>query len=356
MKNTIARCTTSIVLSLTLLFAPTQVVHAQTTQAAPNQPAQQTLQAPQLLPAALERSLSYQEALENLAEVKTKLDQTNSDPLATGLDELTAKGNWELAKANALAARLAVRRDTLRDWGGYRQAVGALEVAQLRDSLAKGNLTAAQARFKAGAINRLELVKAEAEARDASQASLEAQSDLDTALGNLRLRIGELPKPDAVREAMPKTTLEVLLKAVELTPRVIEARNRWERAKVDVASKTPEANSASEMAQAQAALTTSERGLADVRASTSRAIQTAWEALGNQQSGLASRERALDTARAELKAQETRLQQGVSSRFMVLQARIQLKTAENNLEQAQYRVLQALVDAAIAANVNVWGQ
>ena len=306
--------------------------------------------------AALERSPAIRDARNAASEAERRASTLAADADTTGVELLTVRHAAESATLGLTVARLSLRRSLEVELAAWRQATQGAELARLRATLAQGNLAAARKRLSAGVISRAELGRAEGAAREATSAVDEAALDADAAERALRLRAGALPGTNAASEPTPKLERAALLAVLERTPRVVEARQRVERARIEVDAKDPEASSALEIEASRNALAAAERGLSETRDSVRLAIIAALEALEAAVNATVGRERAVTGAAADLRAQEARLARGAISRLALLESRIALESVRGTLAAARERAGLALVDVAISANFDAWAR
>jgi outer membrane protein TolC len=71
-------------------------------------------------------------------------------------------------------------------------------------------------------------------------------------------------------------------------------------------------------------------------------------------SALTARERAVSLANDELKTQTQRLEQGLVSKLVVLQARVSLVQQQVSLEQGRQKFSLAVLELAILVNLDIW--
>ncbi len=303
---------------------------------------------------ALSRSASVQSAKSDLSEATAKLERTKADPLAIKPELLAAQISVDAAGANFIASRLDLRKNLTRDYFAWTENQDALDLAKLKQQLSQLNLTAAQVRFKAGAINAVELSRAESEARSSSIDLDGSQTDLDGAATNLKTRLGELPKIGETMPATPKPTRAALEASLENNPRFVNAQAQLERSKLDVLIKDNEFTPQAEIDSAKIALENAKRSLDDTRTSFRSNLGTAWDAYQTALAAIPARERNTNVSQDELKAQEARLAKGLASKLNVLQSRVALEQSQFVLSQSRRRAALAVLDLAGLANLDLW--
>jgi outer membrane protein TolC len=311
---------------------------------------------PKLFEIATNRSAAYKVALSDLTQATTKLERVRNDPLAVKPELLNAQLELESAKANLTATGLELRRNLTREYNTWKEATQSLEVAKLRLQLSQGNLQAAQVRFKAGAINSVDLARAEADTRGAQVEVTNAESDLATAAANLRVRIGELPTPNAPAETTPKPDRKALEASLENHRSIVQARGVLERARLDVQIKDNDFTAPVEVQNARTVLENAERNLEDLRSNLKTALATTWDAYQAALSAVPIRERNVQVARDELAAQTQRFQKGLIPKLTLMGSQVQLETAQLALEQARNRVSLSILELAVTANLDLWAK
>ncbi len=304
--------------------------------------------------AALARSDGFAIALSEAQNAKIRLQRLKTDPLATKPLLLEASSTLELADARVVAARLEVRRSLMQDVFAWDTALNALRLTSARFDFADASAKAAAARFKTGAITSVEFNRAEAEARAAQTEVLSAQAELLAATQVLKDRLGFTPDAKISSDPTPRPARQILERNLESNVRVLEAKSILARAKLDFEIKDNEFSALVEINEARRAVLNAERNLADLRYAIKSALTTRWEVFQSAVAALTARERAVGLANAELKTQMQRLEQGLVSKLVVLQARVSLVQQQVSLEQSQQRFALAVIELAVLVNLDVW--
>lgn len=309
-----------------------------------------------LMDTALERSVPYQIARSELSTTIDRLERVKNDPLATKPEMLDAQLNVDTARANLTQTGIDVRKNFAREFYAWQEAKDALDVAKLKFQFAQTSLTAAQVRFKSGAINQIELNRAEADARSADADQDGAEADLAAAASVLRTRLGDLPAVNATLEAAPKPNKANLEANLERHPRAIEARARLERAKLDLDIKDNDFTAPVDVQNAKTAVANAQKSLNDTQSNLRTALNAAWDAFNAADKAVPVRERNAKVAQDDLAAQQARLAKGLIPRLTVLQAQITLEGAQLALGQAKHRRDLSVMDLALAANMDLWAK
>lgn len=307
-----------------------------------------------LVAQALERSVPYSLAKSDFKTASEKLERVKSDPLAVKPELLEAQIGFDSARVNLTASNLEVRRNVSRDLFTWLEAKDLLDVAKIKNTLAQANLNAAKVRFKSGAINQIEVNRAEAEDRSADNDQENASADLEAAAANLRTRLGELPAVNVALEATPKPQRAALEAGLENQPRVVIAKGGLDRAKLDLEIKDNDFTASVDVQNAKTALTNAQRNLEDARSNAKSALSAAWDSYTSAQKAIPVRERSANVANEDLSAQKSRFAKGLVSKLAVLQAQIGLESAHLGLAQAQHRLALTVIDLAAASNVDLW--
>lgn len=305
---------------------------------------------------ALERSVPYSLAKSEFKTASEKLERVKSDPLAIKPELLEAQIGFDTARVNLTASNLDVRRNVSRDLFTWIEAKDLLDVAKLKNTLAQANLNAAKVRFKSGAINQIEVNRAEAEDRSADTDQENASADLEAATANLRTRLGELPAANVALESTPKPQRAALEAGLENQPRVVIAKGGLDRAKLDLEIKDNEFTASVDVQNAKTSFTNAQRNLEDARSNAKTTLSAAWDAYTASQKAIPVRERSMTVAKEDLSAQQARFAKGLVSKLAVLQAQIGLELAQLALAQSQHRLALTVVDLAATANVDLWAK
>ena len=312
-------------------------------------------QAPvKLLEVALERSVPYQLARSDLKSASDKLERLKADPLAVKPELLEAKLGLESANVNLLSSKLDVRKNLTKELFAWLEAKDSLDLAKLKTGLAQANLAAAQVRFKSGSINQLEVNRSEADAKSAVIDQDGAETDLDGAAGNLTTRLGSLPAMNLALEPTPKPARAMLEAGLGSHPRVVEAKGRVERARLDLEIKDNEFTAQVEVSTAKTALSNAQKTFEDSKALVKVALSNAWDAYSNAVKAVPVRERSRGVAKDDFEAQQARFKKGLISKLAVLQSQVSLEQAELALRQAQHRLALSVMELAVTANTDLW--
>ncbi len=304
--------------------------------------------------AALARSDGFAIALSEAQNAKIRLQRLKTDPLATKPLLLEASSGLELAEARVITARLEVRRGLNLDVFAWNSALNTLRLASVRFDFADASAKAAAARFKTGAITSVEFNRAEADVRAAQTEVSSAQAESLAATQVLKDRLGFTPDTKVLGDATPRPTRQVLERNLEFNVRVLEAKGILARAKLDFEIKDNEFSALVEINEARRVVLNAERNLAELRYATKSALTTRWEVYQSAVAALTARERAVSLASAELKTQMQRLEQGLVSKLVVLQARVSVAQQQVSLEQSQQRFALAVLELAVLVNLDIW--
>jgi outer membrane protein TolC len=336
------------------LVGPTVSGAARSSGASTQQSATLAQASSNLLEMALERSVPYQLARSDQNTANDKLDRIKADPLAIKPELLEAQLGAESGRVNLTAARLEVRRGLTTEFFAWQEAKDAVAVAKLKTNLAQGNLNAAQYRFKSGAINQLEVAKVEAEYKNALIDQENADSDFDGAVNALTTRLGTVPAANATLGAIPKPQRAPLEAALSNHPKVVEARGRMDKAKLDFEIKDNEFSATVDVTNAKTTLSNAQRGFEDSKTLVKTALSSAWDAYSNAAKSVPVRERSLAVAKDDFEAQQARFKKGLVSRLAVQQSQLAFAQAGLVVSQAQHRLVLSVVGLALGANLDLW--
>lgn len=328
----------SALLSLTLLLAPG---------------AQAAYPSAELLAPALQKSVPVDLAQNELAQAQTNLSRVQGDPLALRADLLAAQARLAQARAGLSAARHALRLSLAQDLAALAAAQGDLRVAQARQQVADVTLSATEVRLKAGAATRLDLEKAQTEARNARSAVEEASASVAAARAAVQTRAGRLPA-QATQGTLPAPTLTALQAALPAHPRMLRASAQVDAARQDVAVKSSDLSAPVEVQQARDALAAAQKGAEDTARELRAELSAAWQSYQQALAARQNRERSAAGASRDLGVQEARYQKGLISRLALLQARAEAQSAAAALDAARAGVETALARLAVSANAEVW--
>lgn len=295
-----------VLLSITLLLAG--MAQAQTTYTP----------AP-VMTAALSRSISVELAQAEVGQAKSAVTRLNGDPLALKADLLTAQDRVAQAQAALLAAQLALRVTVSQELAALGAAENDLGVARGKLELARLALKGVEISLSAGAANRVELEKAQADVKNAQNEVAQAGDTLADARGRVSTRLGYLPKMPLVK--FPQPSVGALQAALTQHPRQLKADAAVISARRDLAVKSSDLSAATEIKAAQntldAALKNAEDTARSLRGELSDAVQRYQTAL----STLANRERSAATAAENARVQQVRFEKGLVSKQAAWQAR-----------------------------------
>jgi outer membrane protein TolC len=339
---------TTPVLIVLLLAASTAATLASFAQATNNQANNK------LLEVALERSVPYQLTRSDQREANEKLERIKSDPLAIKPELLEAQLTAELAKLNLTASLLEVRKALSKEFYAWLEAKDSLALAKLKSALSEANLAAARVRFKSGAINQLEVAKVEADAKSASIDQENADSDLESAANALTIRLGKLPAANTTLEVNPKPQRANLEAALGSHPKVVEARGRLDKAKLDLDIKDNEFSASVDIANAKTVLNNAQKAFEDSKSLIKTALANAWDSYVNAGKSVPVRERSRAVAKDDRDAQQARFSKGLVSKLAVQQSQLSYGLAELALEQAQHRLALSVIELASSANLDLW--
>jgi outer membrane protein TolC len=306
--------------------------------------------------AALARSDGFAIALSEAQNAKLRLQRLKSDPLVTKPLLLESSTALESADARVVAARLEVRRGLFQDVFTWSGALDAFELASVRLDFAETTAKAAGARFKTGAITIIEVNRAEADLRSAQSELISAQAELNGTIDVLHDRLGFVPDAKTPSDVTPRPSKQALESNLESNVRLVDAKGALARAKLDLEIKDNEFSAAVEVSEARRVVVNAERNLADLRSATKAALITRWELYQSVVAALVARERAVQLARDEVRTQVERLEQGLVSKLVVLQARVLLVQQQASLEQGRQRFALAVLELAVLVNLDVWAK
>lgn len=306
----------------------------------------------ELLTPALGRSVSAELAQTELTQAQAALTRTQGDPLALRAELLAAQARLSQARAGVNAAGYALRLSLAQDLAALSGAEADLKVARARAEIADVNLSATELRVKAGAATRLDLDRAQTDARNARAALDRAEDGLATARENVRDRAGKLPS--GTLKTFPKPSLSALQAALAGHPQQLRANAQVEAARQEVAVKANDLSAPVEVQAAREALTTAQKTAQDTGRTLRSGLSDAWQAHQTALATLASRERTQGAAAANASVQASRFAKGLISRLALLQAREDALEAGAALDAARAGVETALARLAVAANADVW--
>lgn len=304
--------------------------------------------------AALARSDGFAIAQNEAQNAKLRLQRLKTDPFITKPLLLEATTALELSEARVIAARLEVRRGLWQDAFSCTSTQDTLEVALAKLDLADTNAKAANARLKTGAITAAEFNRAEADLRASQSEVTSAQAEAAAASEVLKNRLGFVPDNKTPNQAIVRPSRQMLERNLEFGVRTIEAKGALARAKLDLEIKDNEYSALAEITEAKRVVANSERNLADIRNSSKAIFLTRWENYGSASSALTARDRAVALAKDELKTQNERLQRGLISKLVVLQARVNLAQQLAAFEQSRQRLALAVLELAVLVNLDIW--
>jgi outer membrane protein TolC len=302
----------------------------------------------------IEQTSSYLGAKSSLEDAREKVSRLKTDTLATVLDLKSAESDLAIAEANLVSARLNSRKTLLQNYFALFEASNTLKVAQLVNTLSQGNLRVNQARFKGGAINAIDLAKSEGEARDAQQDLDDAETASENAQANFKQRYGALPDPKVPLEATPKPQRTQLEAALTKHPQILTATASLERAKIDLGLKDNEFTAPLEIDAAKNMVSSAQRNFSEAQQTVKTAFKLAWDATTSSSNSNLARGKALAIAQNEYVGQKARFDKGQISRLVLLQSQITLEKNQAAVNLGQHRYVVAVVDLAIAANVDLW--
>ncbi len=328
-----------ITLAFVALLAATSFASAQVSQ--------------KLVDTAYTRNVGVQNAENDLEDAQLKLERTTADPLATKKEVFEAQLDVRTNTANLIAAKLEVRQNLTKELLAWDEAIDELRVVIMKLEAAQQSLKSSQIKYQNGAINAVELARAEDSAQSAVTDKNKAENDVVVAASAVTRRLGKLPQ-DLKLEVTPKPELKTLTESLMQHKNVLQAKASFERALFDLRVKDNEFTPQSEITQAKNAVKLSEKRLEDAIQSQRVALQNAWDAFQNALNAIASRERLLEVSRNDLTGQQTRLAKGLVSKLSVLNTQITFESAKNSLQSSRNAVMRAVTDLAIAANVDVW--
>jgi outer membrane protein, heavy metal efflux system len=306
-----------------------------------------------LVDTAYTRNVGVKDAENELEESQLKLERNTADPLATKRDVFEAQLDVRTNTANLIAAKLEVRQNLTRELLAWDEAKDELHVVGMKLESAQQSLKSSQIKYQNGAINAVELARAEDAAQSAVTDKNKAENDVVVAASAVTRRLGTLPQ-DLKLEVTPRPELKTLKDSLMEHKNVLQAKASLERAQFDLRVKDNEFTPQSEITQAKNSVKLNEKRLEDAIQSQRVALQNAWDAFQNALNAIASRERSLEVSRNDLAGQQTRLAKGLVSKLSVLNTQITFESAKNSLQASRNAVMRAVTDLAVAANVDVW--
>jgi outer membrane protein, heavy metal efflux system len=235
----------------------------------------------------------------------------------------------------------------------WDEAKDELRVLGMKLESAQQTLKSNQIKYQNGAINAVELARAEDAAQNAVTDKNKAENDVVVAANAVTRRLGTLPQ-DLKLEVTPRPELKTLSESLMQHKNVVQAKANFERAQFDLRVKDNEFTPQSEITQAKNAVKLSEKRLEDAIQSQRVALQNAWDNFQNALNAVPSRERSLEVSRNDLIGQQTRLAKGLVSKLSVLNTQITFESAKNSLQASRNAVMRAVTELAVAANVDVW--
>jgi outer membrane protein len=309
---------------------------------------------PRWVETSLEQVPSYISAKANLKDALTKLDHLESDTLATALERKVAKVELAAAEASLVATRLGTRKALVQGYFTWLEASDTLELAGLAHTLAQGNLKAAQARFKAGAINAIDQAKAEGDAKAAQQDFEDAQTALENTQTALKEQADALPDPKTKPEVTPKPVRAQLEANLNKHPQMLSASATLEKVKVDLSLKDNEFTAPIEITAAKNTVSSAQRAFEDTQQNIKSSFKRAWDAVASASNAIAARSSALEVSQNEYAGQKARFDKGLIPRLTLLQSQISLERAQLAVKTAQHRYAVSVLDLALAANLDLW--
>jgi outer membrane protein, heavy metal efflux system len=306
-----------------------------------------------LVDTAYARNVGVQNAENDLEDAQLKFERNTADPLATKRDVFEAQLDVRTNSANLIAAKLEVRQNLTKELLAWDEAKDELGVFKMKLESAQQSLKSSQIKYQNGAINAVELARAEDAAQNAVTDKNKAENDVVVAATAVTRRLGTLPQ-DLKLEVTPRPELKTLKDSLMEHKNVLQAKASLERAQFDLRVKDNEFTPQSEITQAKNAVKLNEKRLEDAIQSQRVALQNAWDAFQNALNAIASRERSLEVSRNDLAGQQTRLAKGLVSKLSLLNTQITFESAKNSLQASRNAVMRAVTDLAVAANVDVW--
>ncbi len=291
-----------------------------------------------------------------------------------------------LAEANVRGARAALERTRQQVLAQAQQAYLAwllsretVAAAQRALAQAEESLRVAQARFRAGAAARFDVLQAEVAVANARASLLRAETGVRNAAAQLAALL-DLPLDTVFEPAdsleprpVPGTLAEGIARAVERRPEIEELRARMEaaRAALELARSGGRPNLAlvanydltgplnriqgtwsvtlaltlqlydggitrERVREAELRLEQLRVLEAQVRARIELEARQAWHALEQSRAALATAEKAVEQAREAARIAAVRFEAGVGTALELLSAQAQLASAELSLAQARF--------------------
>ncbi len=328
-----------ITLALVALLVTTSFASAQVSQ--------------KLVDTAYTRNVGVQNAENDLEDSQLKLERNSADPLATKREVFEAQLDVRTNTANLIAAKLEVRQNLTKELLAWIEVKDELRVIVMKLEAAQQSLKSSQIKYQNGAINAVELARAEDAAQSTVTDKNKAENDVVVAASAVTRRLGTLPQ-DLKLEVTPKPELKSLKDSLMEHKNVVQAKASFERAQFDLRVKDNEFTPQSEITQAKNSVKLNEKRLEDTIQSQRVVLQNAWNAFQDALNAIASRERSLEVSRNDLTGQQTRLAKGLVSKLSLLNTQITFESAKNSLQSSRNAVMRAVTDLAIAANVDVW--
>jgi outer membrane protein TolC len=315
-------------------------------------PAQAAYASAELLPAALTRSVSLELGQAEFRQAQAALIRTQGDPLALRADLLAAQARLTQARVNQSAAQYALRLSLAQDLAALASTENDLRVARARAEIADVNFSAVQVRLKAGAANRLDLDKAQTDARNARASVTQLEAALAATRANVQGRAGKLPTQ--VLTVFPRPQLPALQSALASHPRQVEGNALIEAARQEVAVKSSDLSAPVEVQAARDALLSAQKTAEDTSRELRGELLEAWQVYQTALNTLASRTRSQAAAAGDAKVQDSRFTRGLISRLALLQSRADALQASASLDAARAASETALAQLSVAANAEVW--
>ncbi|MDP9765262.1 TolC family protein [Deinococcus enclensis] len=306
----------------------------------------------ELYPSAVQRSVSVQVARNELTQARAEVARLAADPLALQPARMAADARARQAEAGVRLSELQLRATLAGELEALSGAEYGARLAQARRELADLRLTAAQVKFRAGALTKLDLDAAQAEASNAAAAVATAEATLNAARQKVQGRAGTLPRLPL--QFAPAPEAGILRAALANHPRLIKASAEVAAADLDLQVKSTDLSAAAEVKAARVALENARTAQTEARLELEAALTAALQTYQSAQSTLAPAERSTGAAASQAATAEKRFAAGLISRAALLQARLEALEARSTLDGRQAATETALASLSVAANLNVW--
>ena len=333
----------------------------------------QTVLAALLLSGGLARAYSLSDALAEAearpavlaadlaaADARADLGRTRADPFALRLERSSAAQRFELAEAEARAARFTALGELGRAYTAQLQAEAEAEAARGALELSRRQVEVARIRARRGSVTALEVQEAEA-ALGIAAAALRA-ADETFALGRASLgallsapaQTGALEPISEAALAGPLPDLNAVLEAAAATPTLLTAQQALVTARLTSGLLDPSYSSARELEAARAAEETARAALAEAVRVQNAGVRTLYAQTAAARELYAAQGQSAAAAASRLTFQRRRFARGLISDLELREGELAAQTARLELLRSKHALVTALFDLQAVAATPLW--